>query len=237
MILQDDTLQTIINAVSVANTFKIEPLLISKKNIIGLDAALHVAIFVSTDLDIGCEEIGILSPISLNNKLKIIDDNSVCSVKYDDETSYAKYIHIKSKKFNIEYRCANTRAIKVPKSLGNNTEDYYQINIDEEMVNDLNKCKNAMKCKTANKNITIMCDNNQIKYKLYGDDNNESLVYDGGFVELVEDYDDSVNFIYTYPIEYFFNMIKNCEDKFYMTKNGMIHFIHSSIDVFLIPHK
>lgn len=238
MILQNETLQTIINAITAADTFKIEPLLITQNNIAGIDSNCSVAIFSPAELEIGCAEIGISSPSSLNNKFKLIDDITTCTCKYDDENGYAKYIYIKNRKIDIEYRCANTRAIKVPKTLGNDTHDYYQITIDEAMEKDLIKCKNAMKSKSAtNKKITIMCDDNEIKYKLYGDDNNESLVYSGGFVELVDDLPDTVNFIYSYSLDYFFKVIKHCEGKYFLTKRGMIHFIYSGTDVYLMPLK
>jgi hypothetical protein len=225
MILDDNTVSTILNATSIAKMFGIEQFIIEPHIIRGISDDRSAAIFTPCDIDIGCAAVGVNRIEILQNRLALSNGNSIDCIS-DGPLADASMLIIKSSKLNVEYRCAKIKGITAPKEL--KVADLYEISIDADLAGMINKGKSAMKAEE----LAIMCNDNRVSYKIY-DDNNDKLVYDDSVaVNLTSD--DDINFTYVYPIKSIIQAFTKCTDnKFYITNNGMLHIQVSNIDVYI----
>lgn len=228
MVLDENTVNKILNAVHVAKLFSIESFIIEPNIIRGINEDRTAAILTECDIDIGCSAIGINRMDVLLSRLNLISGDAIieCISKDDGEASK---ILISTDRLNLEYGCANTLAIKAPTSA--KVKDLYEITIEESLVNVLKKGRTAMKTDV----IMIMCDNNSVQYKLQ-DENNDKLLYNEGFAHNLVD-DEDINFVNRYPIKSILSAFTDCDaKKFYITERGMIKINTRGIDLY-IPQK
>jgi|688.fasta_scaffold00062_50 hypothetical protein len=229
MVLDENTVNIILNAVHVAKLFSIESFIIEPNIIRGINEDRTAAILTECDINIGCKSIGINRMDVLLSRLNLVSNDAIIECHTKSEDMDADKISITTDRLNLEYSCANTLAIKAPTSAKVN--DLFEVSIEESLVNILKKGRNAMKTDV----IMIMCDNNSVQYKLQ-DENNDKLLYNEGFAYNLVDNSD-INFVYKYPIKSILSAFTDCDaKKFYITERGMIKINTKGIDLY-IPQK
>lgn len=231
MLLETQTIDSILSSVLVAKQFDIESLIVSPNKISGMGENATAAIFTEMDNDIGCAGIGINRLDVIGSRIALIDPEELevdCIFDYSDDE--AKSLIFKSKKMKVGYRCANTKKIKAPASL--EVRKLYQLTIPETLYDVLNKSKRAMKADE----IVILSEDNNISYKILDGENDELLYSDGTAVNIQDEFQD-VNFIIRYPITYFLKALKGCNSgEFFIMEKDMLHCVINGVGVY-IPKK
>jgi hypothetical protein len=227
MILDEETITIIKDALIVSKQFGLTVLKIDDNGIRGTDEDGKVALLSQLDLHIG-GTIGINRIEFLLNRLNILDNPTV-KVNYD-ANNISESISLYNKKTVIEYRTAKADRLKVPSVPKNG--DLYQMSITDDLKNILTKGKSAMKSDI----ITLLCDDNRLSYKI-ADETSDTLLYNAEYVVNMVDDDEPANFVNVYSIKALLYAFNNCEDVFGIDKRGILRFNIHNFNIYLLPKK
>jgi hypothetical protein len=225
MILEEETINIIKDALTVSKQFGLTVLKIDDNGIRGTDEDGKVALLSKIDLNVG-GTIGINRIEFLLNRLNILKDPTV-EIKYDS-TNVATSISLYNSKTLIEYRTAHASRLKVPSVPKDG--DLYQISITEDLKNTLTKGKSAMKSDI----ITLLCNDNRLSYKI-ADETSDTLLYDAEFVVNMSDDEQPANFVNIYSIKELLHAFNNCEEVVGIDKRGILRFNINNLNIYLLP--
>jgi hypothetical protein len=225
MKLNEETVETILRATAIAKIFGIEQFIIEPHVIRGISGDKAAAIYTQCDIDIGCAAIGVNRIDLLMSRLALGIDNKIECI-FDHESDDARMLSISSSKMRVEYRCAKVRTIQAPKEL--KVADLYRVDFSSELAPVINKAKTAMKAE----DVSIMCSDNEVTYKIM-DENNDKMLFEDGIADNIRSAD-AVNFIHTYPIKAIYQgLLKSSNSQYYITEKGMLHIVVNGIDLYL----
>lgn len=224
MILDEETVNIIKDALIVSKQFGLTVLKIDDNGIRGTDEDGKVAILSPMELNIG-GTIGINRIEFLLNRLKILDNPTV-KVIYD-ANNISDSITLYNKKTVIEYRTAKADRLKVPSVPKNG--DLYQMSVTEDLKNTLTKGKSAMKSDI----ITLLCNDNRLSYKI-ADETSDTLLYNADCVVNMLD-EEPANFVNVYSIKALLYALNNCEEVFGIDKRGILRFNINNFNIYLLP--
>lgn len=225
MILDEETITIIKNALLVSKQFEISVMKIDDNGIRGTDKDGKVALLAKLDLTIG-GTIGINRIEFLLNRLTILDNPTV-EVKFD-ANGISESISLYNKKAVIEYRTAKADRLKVPSVPKDG--DLYQISITDDLKNTLTKGKSAMKSDV----ITLLCNDNRLSYKI-ADETNDTLLYAAENVVNMSDDDEPANFVNVYSIKALLYAFNSCDEVVGIDKKGILRFTINNLNIYLLP--
>lgn len=227
MILEESVVEKILATTKVAKIFGLESFIVNPHIIRGFKSDGTFAINTPCDLDIGCAGIGINRIDVLHGRLALVDENVTLDCVFDTPESYARLLHIKSKKLNVEYRFAREEGIKCHKQF--NVTDFYRVELTDELKKVLAKSKNAMKSEV----VTIICDNGEVSFKI-ADENNDKMIYQGDTIGYLTN-EENASFVYNYDIKLLLLAMANTSKNYFnVATRGILHFIIDDIDAFVI---
>ena len=227
MILDNETITIIKNALLVSKQFGISVLKIDDNGIRGTDDDGTVALSSPMSLNIG-GTVGINRIEFLLNRLNILDEPTV-EINYD-ATNISESISLYNKKTVIEYRTANANRFKVPSVPKDG--DLYQISITEDLKNTLTKGKAAMKSDI----ITLLCNDNKLSYKI-ADETSDTLLYNAEYVVNMTDDEEPANFVNVYSIKALLYAFNSCDEVVGIDKKGILRFNINNSNIYLLPKK
>lgn len=153
MQLDQANLDYIATVIAVAEALDIENIIIEPGAVRGVANDRSALIFHTTNVPImPFGSIGINRTRTFGDRLKIAKtcSNFTTTVDVKDEQSsepWAKTLTFKGKGISIEYRCANPKTIKAPKTFADGSKSF--VDITPELLSMITKGKSAMKAETA----------------------------------------------------------------------------------------
>lgn len=225
MILDEETVGIIKNALKISKQFGITVLKIDDNGIRGTDNDGVVSLLTKVDLNVG-GLIGINRIDFLLSRLSILNDATI-EVNYDTD-NVSKSISLYNKKTVIEYRTAHASKLKVPSVPKNG--DLYQLSVTDDLKTTLTKGKSAMKSDI----ITLLCNDNRLSYKI-ADETNDTLLYAAENVVNMSDDDTPANFVNVYSIKALLYALNNCEEVVGIDKKGILRFNINNFNIYLLP--
>lgn len=246
MKISQSSLDYIRNAVSTADSVKIDALIIEPGRVRGIDENHTVFILQDTDVpdlevgSIGLNRLGIFT--SRFDLGKTLSDFTVDAIVEGDEpeTMYARSLTMKAKGVKVEYRCANPTILKAPRILHDQLR--YKVRLNPEVVVMLQKGMAAMSTDV----VTLIGDESGLYFEL-SDINADKMRYQ--IADTITEYeiedsetneddeDTTVNFSYTYSLKTILPLFKanQTTDIFFTAREGFLKIVVNGLAVYVLP--
>lgn len=247
MKLSQSTLDYIRNAVSTADSVKIDALIVEPGRVRGIDENHTVFILQDTgvpDIEVGSIGLNRLSVFTSRFDLgKTLSDFTVDAIVDGDdpETMYARSLTMKAKGVKVEYRCANPTILTAPRILHDQLKYKFQLN--PEVVIMLQKGMAAMSTDV----VTLIGDESGVYFEL-SDINADKMRYQ--ITDTIMEYDSEdpdarddddvdteINFSYTYPLKTILPLFKanQTADIFFTAREGFLKIVVNNLAVYVLP--
>lgn len=234
--LSPETIKYIERAVNVARLANIDNLIIETGKVRASDE--DATVFICHDENIpafpfgaiGLTRLGVFASrldiatgIGSAKVEAVIDDSS------ETEPSFVRSLTFKAKGFKVDYRCANPKTIKAPKSIKDPIHHSCDMNASGVMM--MTKGQSAMAADEA----VLVGGKDGVKLEIR-DVNSDALVFDICDTVTLEDGCSTPDFYHRYSIKVITNLFKqNPDGRFYITSKGILKISVDDFTVFVMP--